>query len=656
MQRTDAMDATEAGQQLARILGSRAFAKAQRSQAFLRYLVEAAVAEPPMVVKEYTIAIDVFGCAPSYNPSVDATVRVEAGRLRTRLHEYYAAEGRDDRWVVDVPKGGYRATFMARQMLAQERPMREMPARTGLEGTAPDEPAIAGEAAVAVPDDGSTRRRVSRRLLSGVAAGLLVLVAAFAAGMWRSRPTHATRGTGGRVAITLQPFENLTTDPGNTARARLMTGDLERQFSDVPSLEVLRPRATAGRGSPGAVDGRAMLLAGTLRRDADEHIALALQLSRAGDGVILLDRQYLLEGPDLRSVQADIFNDVIRTLHVEPERDVIGGGSAAQPIPPAMLDAFNRARAAIDEGTPEGLHSAVQMLEPVVAKGPRFARAWAGLAEAHTLLGLYFEPPREHMQQARVAAEHAIALDPSLQAAHGTLGIVHLFYDWDYQAAQAEVANAEAEDSAIHRLACFSHLLERTGNPRHGEEEILRLLAFDPRSAALIGELGCIDYYRGDYTGAVARYRQALATDAHSPMPTWGLGKSLAQQGRYAEALSVLQAFRKANGMEPPLITSEIGYVEGRSGHAREAHATIARLKAEARTVFVDPYLIALVYHGLGDDDASYRYLGQAYEIRSTFLISLTTEPKWQNARKDPRFSSLMARMSSAVADRARQS
>ena len=50
----------------------------------------------------------------SYDPSINATVRVEAGRLRSRLRDYYADEGRNDPVVIDVPKGGYRATFTGR--------------------------------------------------------------------------------------------------------------------------------------------------------------------------------------------------------------------------------------------------------------------------------------------------------------------------------------------------------------------------------------------------------------------------------------------------------------------------------------------------------------------------------------------------------------
>ena len=100
--------------QLARILGSRIFAGAQRSQRFLSYVVEKSFDPGSDALKEYTIAVDVFERDASYDSSIDATVRVEAGRLRSRLHEYYAEDGEHDLLVIDVPKGGYRAVATRR--------------------------------------------------------------------------------------------------------------------------------------------------------------------------------------------------------------------------------------------------------------------------------------------------------------------------------------------------------------------------------------------------------------------------------------------------------------------------------------------------------------------------------------------------------------
>jgi hypothetical protein len=73
------------------------------------------------------------------------------------------------------------------------------------------------------------------------------------------------------------------------------------------------------------------------------------------------------------------------------------------------------------------------------------------------------------MPLARGYAERALAIDSSLSQAHGTLGLIHLVYDWDYGAAKAEVAAADSRESAITTFACTAHLLDQSGRTRHAE-------------------------------------------------------------------------------------------------------------------------------------------------------------------------------------------
>lgn len=116
--------------QLERICGSRLFSGANRSQLFLRYVVEHSVAHPTEPLKEYSVALDVFDRDASYDPAIDATVRVEAGRLRSRLLEYYAGEGQADPLLIEIPRGGYRAVISRRRAatVPLPRPFKLMPA------------------------------------------------------------------------------------------------------------------------------------------------------------------------------------------------------------------------------------------------------------------------------------------------------------------------------------------------------------------------------------------------------------------------------------------------------------------------------------------------------------------------------------------------
>ena len=360
---------------------------------------------------------------------------------------------------------------------------------------------------------------------------------------------------------------------------------------------------------------------------------------------MLRSRQYLAEQSDLQPVQADIVQDVIEGLGIE--LDARQSAHAQRPLTssPAAFDAFLQGESAARDATAEGYHLAIKSDEQAVSKDPKFALAWEALAESHAGLGMFFEPAREHMPLARRYAERALAIDSSLSQAHGTLGLIHLVYDWDYGAAQAEVAAADSRESAITTFACTAHLLDQSGRTRHAEEEIHQVLEFDPRSPTLLGELGCINYYGGKYEEAIRYYRQALAADSRSPIANWGLGKSLVREGRYAEALEILRRFKAVNGFEPPVITAEIGYAEGASGDRKAAIETAHTLQRASAHTFVDPYLVAVIYLSLKDADNTYAWLDKAFADRSSFLISIATDPKWAASRQDARFQDLLRRM-----------
>ena len=97
----------QAREQLERILESPGFLRNERQSRFLRFVVERHIEGRDRELKESLIGIEVFGRRPDYNPKSDAIVRTEAGRLRTRLAEYYANGGNRDAVIIELPKGGY---------------------------------------------------------------------------------------------------------------------------------------------------------------------------------------------------------------------------------------------------------------------------------------------------------------------------------------------------------------------------------------------------------------------------------------------------------------------------------------------------------------------------------------------------------------------
>src|SRR5271167_4068343 len=88
----------------------------------LQYLAKQSLDHPDAPLKEYQIATEVYGRHADFDPQSDSTIRVQAGRLRLKLAEYYATEGAADPIIVKIPKGNYHLIFEARAVEPRAQP------------------------------------------------------------------------------------------------------------------------------------------------------------------------------------------------------------------------------------------------------------------------------------------------------------------------------------------------------------------------------------------------------------------------------------------------------------------------------------------------------------------------------------------------------
>lgn len=104
--------------ELKRIRESRTLGPSKRLVQFLSFVVEATLRGEAHHLKETTIGVSLFGRPADYDPKADTVVRNQAWRLRSKLKEYYASEGADDRLVIQIPTGHYSPVFVLRSNVA----------------------------------------------------------------------------------------------------------------------------------------------------------------------------------------------------------------------------------------------------------------------------------------------------------------------------------------------------------------------------------------------------------------------------------------------------------------------------------------------------------------------------------------------------------
>src|SRR5207245_4465650 len=97
--------------QVERLVNSHTLHGSESLCKLLRYLSEHALKHPGVALKEYQIATEIFGRPADFDPHLDSLVRVQAGRLRSKLSEYYVSEGAEDPIVVELPTGTYTLAF-----------------------------------------------------------------------------------------------------------------------------------------------------------------------------------------------------------------------------------------------------------------------------------------------------------------------------------------------------------------------------------------------------------------------------------------------------------------------------------------------------------------------------------------------------------------
>jgi len=117
--RTLASSSEEFFQQIDHITKSHSLRGSESLCKLLQYLAKQALDHPDAPLKEYQIATEVYGRSADFDPQSDSTIRVQAGRLRMKLAEYYSTEGANDPTVVKIPKGSYHLVFEPRQFASQ---------------------------------------------------------------------------------------------------------------------------------------------------------------------------------------------------------------------------------------------------------------------------------------------------------------------------------------------------------------------------------------------------------------------------------------------------------------------------------------------------------------------------------------------------------
>ena len=314
-----------------------------------------------------------------------------------------------------------------------------------------------------------------------------------------------------------------------------------------------------------------------------------------------------------------------------------------QPRNPQAYQHYLLGRALWAKTSRDALWAAIGEYNQAIALDPNYALAYAGLADAYSVLPITSDVPSgEVAGRAREAATHAVRADKLLAEAHAAWGWQEFWFGWNWLEAEASLRRATTLDpnyASAHRQ--LGHVLSNTGR-RISEAltEMERARELDPFSPTIHMVSAQTAYNSREFVAAERHARQSIAIDPNFWAGHVQLAQVLAEQGRFDEALA--EAFKSYRLSPNAKGLMWRAYVLGRMGRRAEAQKLLRDF--EQKTPLVAPYEIAVAYAGLNDANGVFAALERAYTVRDVNLVFLPVDSKMDSFRDDARFHSLLDR------------
>lgn len=631
-QRLDESSVVAIRKQLERILASEVFLTSDRLRRFLRFTVEHVLAHNTEPLKEYLIGVQVFDKEESFDPRLDAIVRVEAGRLRSKLREYYDAPGRSDRLRIKLPKRGYTPVFEYTD----------------------SQPSDTAKAADRRYQDASpSGRRPYWYIAMTAVAGLALLSGLY---FWSTGPLRLSltgptteAGRPARITVAVLPLKNLSGNPDEEYFSDAMTDALITQLAQLKPLHVIsmtsvmRYKGAARTVSEIARELNAThVLEGSVLHTTDK-VRITAQLIEARTDQHLWAESYERSVVDVLGLQDEVSQRIAQALAGEMLQTSQTPATLSS-IDPAVFEAYARGRYFRNQLTSDGFQKGIGYFRQVIDRQPGYAPAYAGIASCYCLLGghgLELVAPREGIPQAKAAALKALELDDTLAEPHGILGIIRTKYDWDWEGAERAFKRAlTLQPSFAQGHAWYSLYLEAMGRYEEAVAQAEMARQLDPLSLGTNVNLAWQLLQAGRDDQAIVELEKTLELNPAFWGTHWALGHYYLKKKKSEDAIAALHKAVDLGGGHT-LSRSTLGYGYAVSGRRSEAIEIARELEVMSQDTYVSPAHIAAIYAALEDKDQAFAWLEKAFLARSRSLAWLDVAREWDGLRADPRFAVL---------------
>jgi len=491
------------------------------------------------------------------------------------------------------------------------------------------------------------RPRPARARNVVIASALLAVLALAVAVVSRFVP----RPPGGKLpaaaqvtpSIAVLPFVDMSPGKDQEYFSDGLAEELLNDLAKIPGLQVTARTSSfqfKGKNEDLRTVGQKLnvrsILEGSVRKDAN-RVRITVQLINVQDGFHLWSETYDRKVGDIFAVQEEIARSVAGALKVT----LLGGPvSPRRGVSEQAYNAYLQGRYFYQRSSQEGLGKAISYYEQAIKLDPGYARAWAGLAEAHSRQADWgYLPVKDEYAKALAAAERALALDPSLPEAHAAVGWIKANFQWDWGAANAAYQQAmDLEPGNVTAVYGGAVLALDLGHVQESIALFRRSVEFDPLNPQIYIDFARAYDWSGRVDEAVAAVNKALEIAPGRQYAHVLRGVLHLEQSQPQEALVEMKR-EPDDGWR--LFGLALAY------HAlernEEADAALAELIAKYKAVMA--FQVAQVYAFRGQSDLAFQWLERAYAQRDAGMTFLKGDPLLKNLKSDPRYAAFLARM-----------
>jgi TolB-like protein/Tfp pilus assembly protein PilF len=440
-------------------------------------------------------------------------------------------------------------------------------------------------------------------------------------------------------SIAVLPFADMSPEKDQEYLSDGIAEELLNLLVKVPDLQV------AARTSSFSFKGKEVTIADVARelrvanvlegsvRKSGNRVRITAQLIQASSGFHLYSESFDRALDDVFGIQDEISAAVVEALKIK----LLDAGPKSVESDPEAYALYLQGRYFFARRTRADWENAAKTYEEALQIDPDYAAAWAGLSLVYAnLAGAAYIDLHPGYAKARLAAQKALTLDPSLPEGYLAQATIQMSYDWDWAGAEASLQRA---------------------------------LDITPNMADAVTEMGLLQRYLGDLDQAITLERRAVALDPLSLRGHHALGMALIYAGQLDEAEQVYQRLLRLNP-EMPTANQARARVQQLQGRPQEAlaiseqeadafwseYGTLIAFYALGRTEEADARLpgfieqnqgdsafqIAQIYGFRGDDDKVFEWLDRAYVQRDGGLPEMMFDPYLRKYWDDPRWESIL--------------